>query len=400
MRILLSEGSGLTSRQVAGRLGSLGHTVEILSSSKICLTRFTRHVRAVHEVPRFGQDPLGWLAAAERIAAERMIDLLFPTQEQVTVLSARRKHLRVATIVPPFASLARVQDKVSAFRTLKAIGTPQPPTFVMSSADDLAQVTAYPVFVKRPVSTASSGVRRAANAHELGIAAREFGLGQSELIVQSQASGPLAMVQAVADGGRLVAHHACLRLREGVGGGASLKESIALPGLAEMLARLVEALDWHGALSMDMIIADSGPVIIDVNPRLVEPANALAAGTDLVGAMLDLAGEAPSQQRPTGSAGVRTRQTLLAILGAAEHQRTRGAVVREAFEAIFARGDFAGSVEELTPVAGDPIAAVPVLAALLASVIHPPLWRKFHAGAVGPYAVTPEAWERILAAAE
>jgi hypothetical protein len=43
------EGSGLTARQVAGQLGSLGHEVEILSSSKICLTRFTRHVRAVHD---------------------------------------------------------------------------------------------------------------------------------------------------------------------------------------------------------------------------------------------------------------------------------------------------------------------------------------------------------------
>jgi hypothetical protein len=100
MRILLSEGSGLTSRQVAGQLGSLGHTVEILSSSKISLTRFTRHVRAVHDVPRFGLDPFSWLAAAERIAAERKTDLLFPTQEQVTVLSARQKYLRVATIVP------------------------------------------------------------------------------------------------------------------------------------------------------------------------------------------------------------------------------------------------------------------------------------------------------------
>ena len=129
MRILLSEGSGLTSRQVAGQLGSLGHEVEILSSSKICLTRFTRHVRAVHDVPRFGLDPFGWLAAAERIAGERRTDLLFPTQEQVTVLSARRKHLRVATVVPPFASLARVQDKISAFRTLNAIGAPQPQTF-------------------------------------------------------------------------------------------------------------------------------------------------------------------------------------------------------------------------------------------------------------------------------
>ena len=400
MRILLSEGSGLTSRQVAGQLGSLGHAVEILSSSKICLTRFTRHVRAVHDVPRFGLDPFGWLAAAERIAAERKIDLLFPTQEQVTVLSARRKYLRVATIVPPFASLARVQDKISAFRTLKAIGAPQPQTFVISSADDLKQVTTYPVFVKRPVSTASSGVRRATNAQELGAAAREFGLGQSELIAQSQASGRLAMVQAVSDRGRLVAHHACLRLREGVGGGASLKESVALPALVEMLAQLVAALEWHGALSMDMIVVGSGPVIIDVNPRLVEPANALAAGVDLVAAMLDVMHDAPSRQRSAGSPGVRTRQTLLAILGAAEHHGTRDAVLREAFEAIFARGDYAGSVEELTPVAGDPVAAVPVVAALFASLIYPPLWRKFHAGAVGPYAVTPEAWAKILAAAE
>jgi predicted ATP-grasp superfamily ATP-dependent carboligase len=400
MRILLSEGSGLTSRQVAGQLGSLGHEVEILSSSKICLTRFTRHVRAVHDVPRFGLDPFGWLAAAERIAGERKIDLLFPTQEQVTVLSARRKCLRVATIVPPFASLARVQDKISAFRTLEAVGAPQPQTFVISSADDLRNVATYPIFVKRPVSTASSGVRRATNAQELGAAAREFGLGQSELIAQSQASGPLAMVQAVADRGRLVAHHACLRLREGVGGGASLKEGIALPRLADMLVRLVAALGWHGALSMDLIVADSGPVIIDVNPRLVEPANALAAGVDLVAAMLDVAGNAPAQERSSGGAGVRTRQTLLAILGAAEQRGARGAILSEAFDAIFARGDYAGSVEELTPVSGDPVAAVPVVAALIASLIHPPLWRKFHAGAVGPYAVTPEAWKEILAAAE
>jgi glutathione synthase/RimK-type ligase-like ATP-grasp enzyme len=400
MRILLSEGSGLTSRQVAGRLGSLGHEVEILSSSKICLTRFTRHVKAVHDVPRFGIDPFGWLAAAERIAGERKVDLLFPTQEQVTVLSARRKSLRVATIVPPFASLARVQDKISAFRTLKAIGAPQPPTFVISSANDLREVGTYPIFVKRPVSTASSGVRRVTNAQQLEAAATEFGLGQCELIAQQQASGPLAMVQAVADRGRLVAHHACLRLREGVGGGASLKESIALPGLADMLARLVATLDWHGALSMDVIVADTGPVIIDVNPRLVEPANAFAAGVDLVAAMLDLVDDARAQERSSGSAGVRTRQTLLAILGAAEQHGARGAVFREAFDAIFARGDYADSVEELTPIAGDPIAAVPVVAALVASLLHPPLWRKFHAGAVGPYAVTPNAWNEILAAAE
>lgn len=97
MRVLLSEGSGLTSRQVATRLGALGHHVEILSSSQICLTRFTRYVRKVHPVPRFGLDPLGWLDAAQAIAKARAIDFLFPTQEQVAILSARRERLQVAT---------------------------------------------------------------------------------------------------------------------------------------------------------------------------------------------------------------------------------------------------------------------------------------------------------------
>jgi len=74
--------------------------------------------------------------------------------------------------------------------------------------------------------------------------------------------------------------------------------------------------------------------------------------------MLDVAGGGPAQERSSGRAGVRTRQTRVAILGGAAQQ---GAVLREAFDAIFVRRDYAGSVEELTPVAGDPVAAVPVL---------------------------------------
>jgi ATP-grasp domain len=396
MRILLSEGSGLTSRQVAGRLGALGHEVEVLSSTGLCLTRFTRHVRAVHAVPRFGLDPFGWLEAAERIARERRVDLLFPTQEQVTVLSALQPQLTFRTIVPRFEALMRVQDKISAFDTLSEIGAPQPETIVVTSVQDLSGVRNFPAFVKRPVSTASSGVRRVKTRGELTDAACAFELGPSGLIVQTQVDGPLAMVQAVAQSGRLVAHHACLRLREGVGGGAALKSSVALPEIPLLLTKLIAALDWHGGLSMDVIVSDDGPKIIDVNPRLVEPANALAAGVDLVGAMLEIADDKPASEQPIGQVGVRTHQTLIAILGAAEQAGTRRAVWGEALDAILSRGAFAGSAEELTPLGGDPLAAVPVAVALAATLVHPPLWRKFHAGAVGPYAVTPEAWQRIV----
>jgi len=397
MRILLSEGSGLTSRQVASRLGDLGHEVEILSSSRICLSRFTRHVRRVHLVPPFGRAPFAWLDAARAVAQARHIDLLLPTQEQVTLLSAMQATLGVSTVVPDFESLCRVQDKLSASRTLRELGIPQPAFIIANTQTDLARVTRFPVFVKRPISTASTGVRLAAGRADLESAAKLLGLGSNEILVQSGASGPLAMVQAVADGGRLIAAHACLRVREGIGGGASIKESIDLPGMQALLSTLCQGLRWHGPLSMDVILGADGPLVIDINPRLVEPMNAYLSGVDLVGAVLDLAGRRHPPVQPPGRTGIRSQQLLLAILRAAEKQGTRVAVVRELARALRHKGDYAEAVEELTPLAGDLMAAMPVIAALLATLAWPPLWHSFQSGAVDTYSLTPEAWRDILA---
>src|SRR6516162_7849673 len=194
MRVLLTEGSGLTSRQVATRLGELGH--EVLSSTPLCLTRFTRHVRRLHLVPGFARSPLEWLTAAKAIAKAHCIDVLFPTQEQVTALSAFHRTLEVTTIVPDFGALRRVQDKISAFHTLNSLGIPQPHAVVVRANGDLAGVTKFPVFVNRPISTASSGVRRASSSSELESVAIAMQLGQRGLLVQEFHEGPLAMVQA------------------------------------------------------------------------------------------------------------------------------------------------------------------------------------------------------------
>lgn len=396
MRVLLSEGSGLTSRQVATRLGNLGHHIEILSSSRMCLTRFTRYVRRVHLVPCFGLDPLGWLDAAQAIAKAQAIDFLFPTQEQVAILSASRERLQVATLVPPFPALRRVQDKIAAARTLDDIGVPQPAWAVVSSIADLNRVSDFRAFVKQPISTASGGVRRVSSKSELERAAMEMGLGEQELFVQSHSQGPLAMIQAIADNGRLVAYHANLRIREGVGGGASIKESITLPLMLEIIARMVRALNWHGPLSLDAIVTPSGPLVIDVNPRLVEPMNAYFAGVDLVSIMLDLAQSRHPAAQLSGKAGVRSCQLLLAILGAAQQDGTRQAIIRELVAALYRRGEYAAANEELTPLDRDPVAAVPAIVAILLTLLRPSLWQTFQSGAVASYALTPKAWKQIL----
>jgi hypothetical protein len=404
--VLLSDGAGLTARQCATLLFAAGHRVEALSPDPLCLSRLTRHVRAVHRVPGLGADPGGWLDAALAVAGRRRCELFLPVQEQVTVMSLARERIAAAgllTAVPDFAALRQVQDKVSAYRTLDRLGLPQPPASVVASPDDLAGVGPLPVFVKTPIGTASAGVRRIASERDLCRYAAGLDWRQP-VLVQQPARGPLIMVQSVFARGELVAFHAAERVREGASGGASHKRGISLPAAREHLAMLGAALDWHGALSADVILTAAGPVFIDINPRLVEPVNAQLSGVDLIGALVEVARSGTAHPQAAGHPGVQTHQTLLAILGAAARGGRRE-VVRELGCVLTRSGPYRHSTEELTPVrwpgaGGDPAAAIPAVAAALATLVRPALWRQFVTGAASAYSLTPAAWQALLAQTE
>lgn len=405
MRVLLTDGSGLTSKQTSYCLGTAGHHVEAMAPSGLSLARCTRYVRRVHPVAPYGRDPLAWLDAAMAIWATGAFDVLLPTQEQVAVLSLAESRLlraKVVTVVPPFEALLAVQDKVSAFRTLSRLGIPQPEGTVVESAEELTGYPRLPIFVKLPVGTASSGVHLvktrpalallATSLHDQGVFAR------GGVLVQAPVVGPLVMVQSVFDRGALVAFHACQRTREGVNGGASHKRSVPLPSTRGDIERMGTELAWHGALSADVIVGEDGPMVIDVNPRLVEPVNAQRSGTDLVGSLLRIAAGVPEPGRatPTGDrSGVCTHQLLLAVLGAASDGGRR-AVAAELLAAARHRGLYRDSHEELSPVRHDPMAILPVAAAVLATLCKPPLYSWFTEGSVTSYALTPEGWQAIL----
>lgn len=402
MKVLLSDGTGVTSRQSARLLHAAGHEVGVLSPERLCVCALTKTVRRVHVVPRPSLDPDAWLDAAVTHFREGDYDVLLPTQEQVAILSRRTDRLaaaNVATVVPDFDALAAVFDKVTAKATLDRLGIPQPPTWVVTDVD---QVVRYPVFAKLAVATGSTGVRKVSSAAELDdliVGWRAQGrLGGGSLIVQEPADGPLIMVQAVFDHGRAVAVHANERVREGAGGGASHKRSVDRADVIETITRLGTALRWHGALSTDMILTTDGPVVIDVNPRLVEPANAAASGVDLLGPLLDLAtGQAPDAQ-PLGQPGVRTHQALLALIGAAQHVGTRRAVAREAFDAISHRGTYRNSAEELMPLRKDWRGTTPAITAAVLCLAAPSLQRRFTDSSNAPAAALgATAWASLLA---
>jgi len=424
MLVLLSDGAGLTARQCATVLARAGHRVEALSPAGLCLCRMTRHVRRVHDVPALGRDPFGWLEAALDVATRRGADVLLPVQEQVAVMALAQDRIADAglvTAVPDFAALAQVQDKVSAFRTLARAGLPQPAVVVAASVAEIEAAGAelagavqagagsaragqagWPLFVKMPIGTASAGVRRAGSPDELRQVAEDYerlgALGPDGVLVQAPVAGPLAMVQAVFARGELVAFHACERVREGTSGGASHKLGLDLPEARTHMAALGAFLDWHGALSADVILGPDGPRFIDINPRLVEPLNALACGVDLTGALVEVARHGSAHPQPVAMPGARTHQLLLAVLGAAQ-QGGRRDVARELARAVLHRGEYRDSREELTPGRGDPLAPLPVTVIALATLVRPDAWRHFVGGSAGAYSLTPAAWRQISQAA-
>lgn len=399
--MLLSDGCGLASRQTARLLHQAGHEVGVLTPERLCVCGWTRTIRRVHVVPRASQDPHAWLDAAIDVFRDGRYDVLLPTQEQVAVLARHADRVRgagIRTVVADFDALAAVFDKVSAATTLERLGLPQPASSVVVGAP--GGVVSYPVFAKLPVATGSSGVQRVSSSGELAAAVEAWRaagrLDDGAILVQQPVDGPLVMVQAVFDRGRLVAVHANERVREGIGGGASHKRSLDRPDLVEVIDGLGVGLRWHGALAADMILAADGPVVIDVNPRLVEPANAAASGVDLVGPLLDLAcGRTPARQ-PASRAGVRTHQALLAVAGAAQRTGTRRAVAREAVDALTHRGAYRGSAEELTPLRGDRRGTWPTVAAAALCLAAPSLHRRLASDATSAYALGASAWTTLL----
>jgi biotin carboxylase len=85
------------------------------------------------------------------------------------------------------------------------------------------------------------------------------------------------------------------------------------------VAAIGQNLGWHGALSVDYVMPHdgSGALLIDCNPRLVEPMSAYLAGLDLVRLLLQVSlGETPLPA-PDSREGVRPHLAMQVLLGCA-----------------------------------------------------------------------------------
>jgi hypothetical protein len=395
--ILLTDGSGLSSRQVANLLSIKKHIVHLLSPPyTLSFTLLTRHVTKVHKVPKYGRDPFAWRTAVVSIISKENISTILCTQEQVAVLSAYPIS-GVNIAVPSFTSLMRVFDKISAYETLNKASLPQPETAIVSTSELEKCSFLLPAYVKLPVGTASSGVRPAQTPQDLPRIATSFSTQSQTVLIQRQIHGPLLMITSVFSHGKLLAYHCCLRMREGPNGGAVSKISYHHPQVKPHLEKLGRMLSWHGALSLDAILDSKRDIYyIDINPRIVEPVNAYHAGLDLPTLLLDVTFNHKVSPLPEGKEGIKTHQTGLGLVDSAL-KAGRAGVVREVWDLLMGRGCYEGSTEELTPTTGDLLSVVSLVGLIvLLLIVGQRGAGKLTSGTVSNYALGGEGWKMIV----
>ena len=366
LRVLVSEGSSTSAREAITILGLSGHHVEVCDPSPWCLSRFSGFVRKFHRCPGLRDDPAGYLAFIEQRLTEGKFDVLLPTHEQGFLFARAKQRIegRAGLALPSFASYRTAHSKAGFSRLLDRLSLPQPPTRIVTSAQQLREVIRFPTVVKTSVGTASRGIWFIRNADDLEGALHDLGgdAFADEVLVQDLIAGTTEKAQSVFCRGQMVGFHAYRQVAAGVGGGEAIKQSVRRPTVRAYVDAIGRALDWHGALSVDYIMPDdhTAPLLIDCNPRLVEPFNAYRAGVDLVGLLLLISlGETPAAL-PEGREGVLTHLAMQALLGCVARGGTRRDIARECSRFFASSEPYAGSSEELTPVEADWMSAVPL----------------------------------------
>ena len=380
LRVLVSEGNSTSAREAITILGLSGHLIEVCDPSPYCLARFSRFVQKFHRCPAMRDDPAGFLAFVEKLLAAGQFDVLLPIHEQGFLFARVRQRLedRVGLALPNFPSYRTAHSKAGFSRLLDQLGLPQPATLIVKSASELREAVRFPCLVKTSVGTASRGIWFVRNDGDLdgalqGLSAN--GAFADEVLVQELVVGTTEKAQAVFCRGKLIGFHAFRQIAAGAGGGEAIKQSVSRLNVRTLLATVGENLAWHGALSVDYVVPDDSatPLLIDCNPRLVEPMSAYFAGVDLLGLLLQVSqGETPAAASES-RVGVRTHLAMQALLGCASRGGTRRDIIRECWRLKTGGRPYADSAEELTPVRLDWISVVPLATIAILLLLAPKL---------------------------
>jgi hypothetical protein len=403
LSILLTEGSSISARQILYDLGR-SHTIDVLDPNPLCQCRISTLVRRWHRCPSFTADPCGFLECLGRRLRRGRYDVVLPPHDEVFLLARVRETLRrqVRVAIPDFNVISLLQSKLQFYALAKELRLPQPETQVLTDQREIDRWADYPRYAKLDFGTAGQTVRLVHGREELKAAISDFekhgwwspGM---PVLLQKPATGGQGFVRAIFQRGQLVAHHATLLRRRGVGGSAVAKVGVCHPIVAEHMRRLGERLDWHGALFCDYFYdeASQTPQYIEANPRIGDSANATFSGLNLAQRWVDVAMENDMPPIREARPGVRSHALMLILMSRALEGTGRGALLAEMRDQFGGRGLYENSRDELTRPKDDLLSAVAFAWIAARLLVGPSAVHNMVRRTVANYALTAEATQRI-----
>lgn len=282
--LLVEQRSWLAAASLPPLLRKAGLRVDVICRPG-CVVARSRHVAECRLVQ--GDDAAYFAAVQHHLAANaaRYAWVVPVTDTDVRGIAHRIDEPWAQEIFPARRTAEVVDallNKPAMEQLLRRAGVSVPASARIAGAPDLmafGERHGWPVMLKPVDGVSGGGVVRVQGPDEApGVLAR-LATRYPMLMVQSFVPGPVASCQAVFGHGRPLGWVSSYKLRTWPGpyGPSSAITFAPIPGLDEMLPRIGEALGFHGALSLDMIVDErSGrPVVIEVNAR---PAGIMSRG--------------------------------------------------------------------------------------------------------------------------
>ncbi len=391
-KILLLEGSSLTSRETLNILKQHGYAIDIVSPALCPISLFSRKKHRILKVKNINQYPKEYLRQMN-IIIKRKYSLLLPTHEETWFFSAARKYLPdgINIVLPPIESILKVQSKINFAKLLDKLEIPQPDWQVYSKGEKLN--ISFPLWVKRSYSTAGIGAKKVENIEEFARLLDDY---NGKILLQKNIDGKYGQTEAVFSSGRMVGVHTSIQTARGVGGSAAARISVDYISNRKYIQQIGQYLNWNGCITLDFIHNKNGIYFIECNPRLVEPGNAARAGVDFPKLILDISEGKTPKELLVGKKGIRTHGVIAVMLGTAQSTRNRKEIFKKFMDCIFHKGIFEDSAEVLTPVKQDLLNIVPIMIILLSVLINPKIAKINAVNVVKYYSVKPRVIEWVL----
>ncbi|MGH7545784.1 MAG: ATP-grasp domain-containing protein, partial [Gemmatimonadota bacterium] len=227
---------------------------------------------------------------AFRACVERADDvwIIAPeTDDRLAALTEVAEALGKRVIGSPVCAVREVSDKAVLAGRLAAAGVRVPPTWPAEDAEEAVRAAGFPLVVKPACGAGCEGTWFARHAKELELGLKIAERAGGRALVQGYVQGKPASASMLCLGGQAVA----LSLNEQRigparpfvyhGGSVPLRHPQADAALAAARRACEAVPNLRGYVGVDLVLADDGPYVIEINPRLTTSYVGLRDATDV-----------------------------------------------------------------------------------------------------------------------